>query len=171
MVLKPEMALTAKLLAAWLITGAGICYGDTGRSDPFSGLAPLTDQELDVLRGGFITSQGVSIQIGYEQLANLDGVLRPTLSISPDDIAKLAAAGATELTRMLGSGTDGTVGSGGHIIPLDTINSYLTLLQNSSNNKTLGVINVFDVSIKNLSSIANQGVGKLFQYQLTQSLR
>lgn len=169
--LNPEKSFLVKLLAVWLLAGAGICYGAAAQSDPLSGRAPLTDRELDDLRGGFVTAQGISIQIGYEQLSNLEGVLHPTLSISPENIAKLASDGATDVARTLGASFNSTGGSGARILPLDTVNSYLTLIQNGSSNKTIGVVNVFDISIKNLSSIANQGVEKFIQYQLIQSLR
>ncbi len=148
-------------------------HADSLTNDSLSMHTPLTDHELSSLRGGFITTQGVEITIGYEQLVYMDNQLESALNV---DLSGLINApngqlpGFGQLFRMNVLPQGGRAPDTRAVLGSD-LAGYLTLIQNSLNDKTIHNINVLDVGVKNVGSFQSRGLSQLLDHQLTQAVR
>lgn len=119
-------------------------------TDPLSEFMPLSQEEMAGLRGGFMTADGIEITIGYEQAAFINGILQTKLALDISQFDHRNAAnlpGNIQPIRIIQSGE-------GNLAPASPLSSppagYLTLLQNSLDNQTLGNLTVLNINIKNL---------------------
>ncbi|MFE8071277.1 hypothetical protein QQM79_09465 [Marinobacteraceae bacterium S3BR75-40.1] len=98
-------------------------------------MAPLTEPELDQLRGGFI-SDGVVISIGLEQIISVDG---ETQVVNHLNIPELGQSGInlTQWTQGTTGNLAGTVMDGTRIAGKLSDGAILTLIQNSLDGKLI----------------------------------
>ncbi|SHO43659.1 hypothetical protein [Desulfopila aestuarii] len=114
---------------------------------PFVGQAELvlnlqaeiaTDAELDVMRGGFTSGDGLEISFGIEQAVLIDGILKVATSINTSSIAGM-------LARQTGT-------SSSLPISAEKIQSQLTtVIQNSLDQRIIDKITVINASVNSLS--------------------
>lgn len=74
-----------KFITAWallLLSTAPSPLAVWAASDPFAGIEVLSDRELDMIRGGYISHQGVEIYFGIEKATFIDGILQSTNVLS-----------------------------------------------------------------------------------------
>ena len=160
-------AAIALSFALWSnLAGAGALF-----DDPLLGLEPLSDAEMSSLRGGFITSDGIEITIGYEQAAFINGILQTKLALDisqlkrQDDVSDLAGSVAPVRVIQNGQGNAAPRFS----TPLPDA-SYLTLIQNSLDHQTLQNLTVLNVDIKNIPSLHPSSFGNLINDQILNAL-
>src|SRR3569623_3196474 len=67
--------LAALTCACMLVMGAPSAFGAEDAADPFTHSQAVPDPELEELRGGFLTSAGLEIRFGLEQIVLDDGTL------------------------------------------------------------------------------------------------
>lgn len=127
----------------------------------------VSDQELDSMRGGYLTDNGVAILFGIQQAVFTDGRLQavtPQLvlsaagqAVSPSSLARFQA--------LFGSGTGTTqTGSTAFVLPQ-------TIIQNALDGRTIDAVTVINAAALNLSRIRSMNISSLLTGQLIQSLR
>lgn len=127
----------------------------------------ISDQELDSMRGGYVTDNGVAILFGIQQAVFTDGRLQavtPQLvlsatgqAVSPSSLARFQA--------LFGGGT-GTIQTGSTVVVLPQ-----TIIQNTLDGRTIDAVTVINAAALNLSRIRSMNISSLLTGQLIQSLR
>lgn len=127
----------------------------------------ISDQELDGMRGGYVTDNGVAILFGIQQAVFTDGRLQavtPQLvlsatgqPVSPSSLARFQA--------LFGGGT-GTIQTGSTAFVLPQ-----TIIQNTLDGRTIDAVTVINAAALNLSRIRSMNISSLLTGQLIQSLR
>lgn len=127
----------------------------------------VSDQELDGMRGGYVTDNGVAILFGIQQAVFTDGTLHnvtPQLVIS----ATGQAVSSSSLARFqaIFGGANGTIQAGSTAIVLPP-----TIIQNTLDGRTIDAVTVINTAVLNLSRIRTMNISSMLSGQLIQSLR
>ncbi len=101
-------------------------------SSEFEGIQALDNNELDKMRGGFVSPEGIKFDVGVGRAVYIDGALQLANSFAANNI------------HFNGNGISTS--------DLQNINSSVqTILQNNLDNKTIQSFTVVDIGIRNLS--------------------
>jgi len=156
------IGVAAALAAAVPAAGQGLA-----EVDGLDAREVVSDQELDSMRGGYVTDNGVAILFGIQQAVFTDGRLQavtPQLvvsatgqAVSPSSIARFQA--------IFGGGT-GTIQAGSTAIVLPQ-----TIIQNTLDGRTIDAVTVINAAALNLSRIRSMNISSVLTGQLIQSLR
>ena len=135
---------------------AQVEMADAQASANFDTLEAVDNDTLDTMRGGFVTGNGVRVDIGVEKASYVDGVLQVQNSFKVADVALLE--------RTFGA----TISSG----DLQNVSSsFDTLIQNNLDQKTIQNLTVIDVNVKNFSNLQNGFVESIRGLQDVQIVR
>ncbi len=157
-----------------LLAIAPTVLADNGlNGDPLANVAPLTDAELASLRGGFITSKGIEITIGYEQLVYMDNHLQSALAFDLSGVVNATKKQLSGLDQLFQLNVLQRQGPAADAPPAlaNQRHGLLNLIQNSMNDKSIRNMNVLDVGIKNAGLFQSRGMSQLLEHQLTHALR
>lgn len=108
-------------------------------ADPFADFqaAVVTDMELDSMRGGFLSTDGLEISFGVEQAVLIDGILQVATTFNASSITKMLPQQAADFSSV-------TMNS-------DVIRSQMnTIIQNSQDQKIIDSITVINASVTSL---------------------
>ncbi len=127
----------------------------------------VSDQELDGMRGGYVTNAGLEILFGIQQAVFVDSRLQ---AVSPQPVLSATgkAVSLSSLERfqaITGSGT-GTLQAGSSTIVLPQ-----TIIQNALNGVNIDAVTVINIAVSNLSAIRSMNISSMLNGQVIQSLR
>lgn len=107
------------------------------------------EDELEAVRGGFLFSNGVQVDIGIQKAAFVNGVeqFRTQIDVSEGVQSRILNEASSVLQVGPGNTLNGLEISGGS-----------TFIQNTLDNQLLGNFTVVDVRIKNLDALRQQPV-------------
>jgi len=131
------------LMAVLLLTQAAAWSGEWS-DENFPSWQAVGDDELEAVRGGFLFSNGVQVDIGIQKAAFVNGVeqFRTQIDVSEQVQNRIL----NEASSVLQVGTGNTLN--GLEIPAGS-----TFIQNTLDNQLLDNFTVVDVRIKNLDTI------------------
>lgn len=125
--------------------GLGIsqfAVAETASSHSFSFTKPVSDSELDVLRGGFRTPKGLEISFGIRKLSFIDGELQNEFNYTADSLTE--QHGGTAYSDSLPN-TPSSL--------LRDVSSQISLIQNNLDNQLIQSISIMDIRITNLLTL------------------
>jgi hypothetical protein len=146
-------------------------------SDELSAAKIATDQELNEIRGGFVSDQGLQIAIGIERAVYINGVLDTASTINFSTIngtgipqASIASTAlsnsALNLIQLGGNNTFSPNSISGNLIP-----GGLTVIQNSLDRQLIQNMTVINAAVTNLNLFRNMNLTSMINSQLIHSLR
>jgi hypothetical protein len=112
----------------------------TGNSESanFEALEAVDNAILDDMRGGFVTGDGVRLDVGVQKASYVDGMLQVQNSFRAEDVA------------LLENGFGGNITAG----DLQNVTSaFSTLIQNNLDQKTIQNFTVIDVNVRNFGNL------------------
>lgn len=127
----------------------------------------VSDQDLDGMRGGYVTPGGLEVLFGIQQAVFVDSRLQ---AVTPQLV--LSATGetvsASSLERFLGitGGSPGTIQAGTSTFILPQ-----TIIQNALNGVNIDAVTVINIAVSNLSAVRSMNISSMLSGQLIQSLR
>jgi len=144
-----HVAQSSLLLIAVLLLTQGTAWSGEWSEENFPAWPTVSDDELETVRGGFLFSNGVQVDIGIQKAAFVNGVeqFRTQFDVSEGLQNKIL----NEANSVLQIGTGNSLN--GLEIPAGS-----TFIQNTLDNQLLGNFTVVDVRIKNLDAMQQQTV-------------
>ena len=140
-----------------------------------SGSVVASDQELSLLRGGFVTDDGLLVSFGIERATYVNGVLDTASNFSVSRIAgvsglqqsALSAGNAVKIIQIGPAGSNvfapGTAAA--NILP-----GGFTVIQNSLNNQLVNNITTINASVTNLNLFRNMNLTHSISEQVIHGL-
>lgn len=122
----------------------------------------LNDEELDDLRGGFITSNGMIIDFALSTNTLVNGQLINQVLLNSVD---QSAISTTSLQNIIQIGDGNSAFS--DTIDLAALPNVLTIIQNNLNDITLQQVNLLDLSVKNFDNFIHQNIAPEMAFQST----
>ena len=114
----------------------------------------VIDRELDTMRGGFTSSNGLEVFFGIEQAVFIDGIVQVATNFNTSSIATMVPQKVNELSTLTTN--------------VETISSQLnTLVQNSQDQRVIDSITLINATVSNLG-VFNQlnRLNSLLQQQI-----
>lgn len=166
--------LAALTCACMLVMGAPSAFGAEDAADPFTHSQAVSDPELEELRGGFLTSDGLEIRFGLEQIVLVDGTLATRSSLNLSSLSQSNSATAPQLFDQ--NKLVQIVQNGDHNhISADVAQNFsaglMTVIQNSLDAQTIQNLTVLNVGVSNMSVIPQRALGNAIDLGLTSILR
>jgi hypothetical protein len=136
------------LIAGLLLVQAAAWSGEWSEDD-FPAWLAVGDDELETVRGGFLFSNGVQVDIGIQKAAFVNGIeqFQTQIDVSEGVQSRIL----NEANSVLQVGT-------GNTLNLLDIPTGSTFIQNTLDNQLLGNFTVVDVRIKNLDAVRQQTI-------------
>ena len=127
----------------------------------------VSDQELDGMRGGYVTNDSLEVLFGIQQAVYVGDILQ---SVTPQLVfsATGEAVSSSSLERfqaLTGSGT-GIIQPGSSTIILPP-----NIIQNTLNGISIDAVTVINAAVMNLSVVHSMNISSMLTGQLIQSLR
>jgi hypothetical protein len=159
-----------------LIIGLSLSMGSlyaAEPADPLTNLAVIPDQELAGMRGGFITADGLEVNLGFQQLVMINGTLKTTLNM---DLTGLGGNSKEQANALQQSKMIQLIQNGDHnLVSPDIANNFsagaLTLIQNSLDTQLIQNFNVINVDVSKFSQFRNNALGQSLNLEMVRSLR
>lgn len=158
-------------MAVWLPT----CVVIAGEPhDPFTRWPNVSDRVLAEQRGGFITADGLKINVGLEQLVMIDGTLKTQLNLDLSDLGRTPTGSAPITTNH--DKQIHLIQNGEHnLVTSDVADQFgagvLTIIQNSLDMKQIQNINLLQVDVAGTSQLRNNALARTIGRELVRSLR
>nr|MBI1228762.1 hypothetical protein [Cytophagales bacterium] len=111
----------------------------------------LKDEELDGMRGGFVTSNGVIIDFAFSANTLVDGQL-----INQVELSTLSGAASETLRNIIQIGEGNSAFEGG--ISINNLPNVVTVVQNNIDNLTIQQINMLDLTVQNIDNFVREAV-------------
>lgn len=137
-----------------------------------AGVVALGSSQLDQVRGGFISPEGMKISFGIERAVYLNGTLVTTTSLNIADLSKIAGGQAQVSGNGLGS--LGLLQSGpGNVFVPGTISSTSagTIIQNTLNDQKIQTITRIDAAVNSTGILRAINLQSSMQGAIVNSLR
>lgn len=137
-----------------------------------SGLVALGSDQLDGVRGGFVTPEGMKISFGIERAVYLNGTLVTTTSLNIADLSKISG-GSAQITGN-GAGSLGLVQSGlGNVFAPGVISSTAagTIIQNTLDNQKINTITRIDAVVNSTGILRAINLQSSMRAAVVDSLR
>lgn len=155
-------------MAAYLDTSPGVA----GERDEIAmqayylhlDIEAVSPEELARSRGGFIAPGNIQIDIGFEKILMVDGILQSQTKLSVDNLA------AKQLNQ-LSMGMVNLIESGSDPVKADTASPLNHVLQNNLDQKLIQSIKVLDIQLKNVGNTSRGPLQQMLHSQLIGSLR
>ncbi len=139
-----------------------------------AGAVALSQSDLDKVRGGFETSNGLTISFGIERAVYINGALVTTTSLNLSDLGKItggtgvagaAVAGSSNLT-LIQNGPGNTFVSG----PVSAA-TVGTIVQNTLNDQKIQSVTAINATVNSLQLVRAQNFQSTLRSALIDSLR
>lgn len=166
--------LAALTCACMLVAGAPSAFGAEDAADPFTHSQAVPDPELEELRGGFLTSDGLEIRFGLEQIVLVDGTLATRTSLNLSSLSQGNSAVAPQLfdqnklVQIIQNGDHNHVSAD---VAQNFSAGLMTVIQNSLDTQTIQNLTVLNVGVSNMSVIPQRALGNAIDLGLTSILR
>ncbi len=125
---------------------------------------PIGDEDLDGMRGGFVTSNGMVIDFSFSANTLINGQFINQIVLNTANVS--AAAG--NLRRIIQVGEGNRAFDSGPVI--DGLPNVLTVVQNNLDNLTIQQLNILDLTVQNMGNFINQAVRPEIEFQNTMTL-
>jgi hypothetical protein len=157
-----KLQLSGTFLLLGLILPS-ICPIPAG-SDEFSCWKSATNLELDEIRGGFITDQGLPITFGYNETATINGVsvLNTKFNISQADVSALP------YIKLIQSGANNLFPDPGNVSKNLAV---LTAIQNTIDKQIINHATTIDISVTNQGLLRNMNLSNSLTHQMINGMR
>ena len=137
-------------------------------TDPFTAWPKIPDRELSELRGGFITADGLNINIGLEQLVMIDGTTKSRINFNLSGGVQAASTGAGSAPSNQSKNINFVQNGGNNFVtpdvPANFAGGALTIIQNSQDSKLIQNFTMLNVDVSGLSQFrpnwASMNVGQ-----------
>lgn len=163
-----------QVLCALMAACLPVCLVFAGEvNDPFTPWPIVADQELAKLRGGFITADGLNINIGLEQLVMIDGTVKTHYNLDLSGLGPTpnrsnpAAAEQNKLVQIVQNGEHNLVTPD---VPANFGGGALTVIQNSLDTQLIQNFTVLHVDVSGISQIRTNALGRSIGMELVRSL-
>ncbi len=130
----------------------------------YSNKKPIAKEELENLRGGFVTSNGMVIDFAFSANTLVDGQLINQVVLNTAALA--GNAGSLRSILQVGEGNVAFSNAS----DMNMLPNVLTVVQNNLDNLTLQQLNILDLSVKNMSNFANQAITPEINFQSSMGL-
>lgn len=164
------MRLLKKLKIAGVVTALATGVPASAEVLPEIGCLDLcdvvSDQELDSMRGGFITDEGLSVLFGIQQAVFLDGRLQavtPLLTFS--STGKDVPLSSLERFQTIMTGGSGVAAAGSSAIVLPQ-----SIIQNDLNGITIEAVTIINAAVSSSSLVRSMNISSMLTGQIIQSL-
>ena len=114
-------------------------------SDLFFNEKPIGNDELDTMRGGFVTRTGMMIDFSFSANTLVDGQLINQVVLNTADLA--ANLGSLRSVIQVGEGNVAF----NEATNIANLPNVLTVIQNNLNDLTIQQLNVLDLTVQNMS--------------------
>jgi len=140
--------LTSCLMAVATATTASAMPAGLGKRDSF-GVAPVSNQELSKIRGGFIAPGGLVIDFALSNQTIINGELLNEISINS---AELTSIDVKNLQQFIQIGQSNDFGSLDEILGSAGL---VTVIQNTLDETVIQTISSLDVTVENFNEYQN----------------
>lgn len=113
----------------------------------------VDDESLGQIRGGFVTSNGMVIDIGIVRETYVGGNIVDQVSYSSKGVAAKDFSGYQRHVQINEIGESSVSGLDSTDLP-----SFVTVIQNSANNIAIQNLNVIDLEVSNVQAFKHQGL-------------
>lgn len=138
---------------------------DNGFDVLFNDAQSLNDDELDNMRGGFITSNGMLIDFVFSTNTLVDGQLINQVVINSADPSTLNGSLNNSLQKIIQVGDGNSAFSEG--VDINSLPNVLTIVQNNLNDLTIQQLNILDLSVKNFNNFIQHNAASEIAFQST----
>lgn len=145
---------------------------DSGHRALGGDLVALASDQLDEVRGGFVTPEGMKISFGIERAVYLNGTLVTTTSLNIADLSKIAGGQAQVSGN--GIGSLGLLQSGlGNVFVPGSVSSTAagTIIQNTMDNQKIQTITRIDAAVNSTGILRAINLQSSMQGAIVNSLR
>ncbi|MBS0511348.1 MAG: hypothetical protein JSR42_09225 [Proteobacteria bacterium] len=118
--------------------------------------AGVKDDELDNLRGGFQTSQGLSVSFGIERVVYVNGVLESTTALRLEDLARLQGGAAGSVAALPPGATVALIqNGGGNTVATNALSGSAlgTIIQNSLDNQKIQTVTTVNATVNSVQAL------------------
>lgn len=138
----------------------------------FYGYEAVPDGELSTLRGGFVTSSGIEVEVGIERMVFVNDVLQSKFVIDLTQLDRKALRG--DLRPVVENYAGLLQSGGGNAVSEDVqglvSSGVLQLIQNSLDGNKIGNLTGLNVDVKNYQNILKPDLGRMMDFEVTRSL-
>ena len=120
----------------------------------------VDDSELSEIRGGFITSSGMVIDVGLVTQTIVNGLVVENSSFSAEQLATISSQELQTLIQVNRSG-----GADIKKLGLDDIPQIITAIQNTSNNAEIHNFTILNVDVTNVAGFLQQVQTPIINFQ------
>jgi hypothetical protein len=132
---------------------------------PFERDAQLvSNHELDTIRGGFLMSNGMVVDIGLFTQTIIDGVVVDEMMFKESDLAAVNSYALQKIIEVNGSGSSVSK------LTLSDVPQLLTVIQNSRDNVVINNATVLNIDVTNASRFLFQTQIPLINHQIVNGL-
>lgn len=118
--------------------------------------APVGDDELDELRGGFQTPDGLSVSFGIERVVYVNGVLQSTTALRVEDLGQLHGGAAGPAVVLPPGATVALIqNGGGNSVAGNVLNGAAlgTIIQNSLDNQKIQTVTTINATVNSVQAL------------------
>jgi hypothetical protein len=171
----PERAMlffARNILAVFVILLSADCLANDARAEGFGNFMPVSDDVLASLRGGFVTSDGVEISIGLEELILINGMLQSRYALDLGGLTKPAPGSNVnhEVSAFMNTFQMGPGNSAPNIANSSGNSAVFNIIQNSLDSQVIHHLTELDITVSNMKRFQAPNLGRLMDFQVTQSL-
>ncbi len=147
-------------------------FADGELSDVFSVYddVVLSEEHLSQLRGGFVTSDGIEINVGIEKIALLNGVLQSWLAMDLSNVSRSSLDVGNLLSQAGGVIQSGAGNSLSQDLKPLLDSGVLSVIQNTLDDQKIQSFTEINVDVNNIKNYHLPDLGKMLDFQVTQSL-
>lgn len=138
--------------------------------DPFDA-PPVSDSQLDGMRGGFDLGNGTVASFGISRMVYINGNLVADTSVNIPDLARISSEQANALSNMINKVSVIQNGPGNSVDPASFDQQTGALvIQNTLDNQRIQTLTTLNASVHDLAQFSSINLGSTLQSALTSSL-
>ena len=141
--------------------------------DPLSNWQIIPDQELAKMRGGFITSDGLNINVGLERLVMIDGTIKTQFNLDLSGLNQNSGKSSSlpsdqnNMIQLIQNGENNLVTPD---VPANFGGGALTIIQNSQDNKLIQNFTTLQIDVSGMSQFRTNSLGKSISIEQIRAL-
>lgn len=166
--------LLTGMICALIATCLPVCPAIAGGfSDPFVLWQKVPDRDLAKMRGGFITSDGLSINVGLERLVMIDGTVKTRFNFDLSGLGQSQGApnplpgDQNKLIQLVQNGEHNVVTSD---VPANYAGGALTIIQNSLDGKLIQNFTTLQIDVSGMSQYRTTTLGRSISMEQIRAL-
>jgi hypothetical protein len=133
----------------------------------------IPDQELSKMRGGFVTSDGLSINVGLERLVMIDGTVKTQFNFDLSGLGQNSNKSSSlpsdqnNMIQLIQNGDNNLVTQD---VPANFGGGALTIIQNSQDNKLIQNFTMLQIDVSGMSQFRTNSLGKSISIEQIRAL-